>query len=235
MELVLSQKPKNPTIITGFPGLGLVGTIAAEFLVNHLHMQKIGKIVLLGMPAMVAVHQYHLVDAISVYYAPHENIVVVHALSAAAGQEWQLAKEIELMSRMLSAKEIICLEGVASTERKKEFGTFFFSTTESKKKQLQTFGLQPLEEGVVIGLTAGLLSSMPTHVVCLFAETASQLPDSKAAASLIKALDQYLGLQVDYKPLLVEAQRFEDKLRTILSQGQKTQELSDKKWMSYVG
>jgi uncharacterized protein len=234
MELHLSHKPRSPIIITGFPGLGLVGSIASEFLINHLKMRKVGKIVLKHTTAMVAVHQQQLVDAVSIYHDEKYNIVVVHALSSPQKQEWELAKEIETLIKMLNAREIVCMEGVAGAG-KKDVQTFYFSTVESRKRLLEAAGLRPLEEGVIIGLTAALLSTAPQEVTCLFAETASQLPDSKAAAALIKALDAYVGLQVDYKPLLVEAQKFEDKLRSILIQGQKAQELSEKKWMNYVG
>ena len=96
-------------------------------------------------------------------------------------------------------------------------------------------GAAPLEEGVIIGMSAALLSTRKMPITCLFAETPSELPDSKAAAELIKMLDQYLGLRVDYKPLIVQAQKFEEKLRGLLSQNQKAQEMSEKKWMNYVG
>ena len=36
MKIELSTKPKSPTIIGGFPGFGLVGMIATEYLINHL-------------------------------------------------------------------------------------------------------------------------------------------------------------------------------------------------------
>ena len=36
MELILSKKPKGVTIVEGFPGFGLIGTIATEFLIEHL-------------------------------------------------------------------------------------------------------------------------------------------------------------------------------------------------------
>ena len=44
MKIILKKKPKNPTIIEGFPGFGLVGTIASEFLIDHLNTEMIGKI-----------------------------------------------------------------------------------------------------------------------------------------------------------------------------------------------
>ena len=87
-----------------------------------------------------------------------------------------------------------------------------------------------------MGVTGALLlkgDEMPVN--CLFAETPSNLPDSKAAAKIIEALDKYLGLKVDYKPLLKQAEGFENKLKNMLTQGAKSQEMSDAKKLSYVG
>ncbi|MBW2989975.1 PAC2 family protein, partial [Candidatus Woesearchaeota archaeon] len=42
MQIKLWKKPKNPIIIEGFPGFGLVGTIASEFLIDHLKTELIG-------------------------------------------------------------------------------------------------------------------------------------------------------------------------------------------------
>ena len=42
MEIKLTKKPQNPTLIEGFPGFGLIGTITTEFLIEHLKAEKIG-------------------------------------------------------------------------------------------------------------------------------------------------------------------------------------------------
>ena len=42
MEIKLNRKPKNPIIIEGFPGIGFIGSITTEFLVEHLKAEKIG-------------------------------------------------------------------------------------------------------------------------------------------------------------------------------------------------
>ena len=68
-----------------------------------------------------------------------------------------------------------------------------------------------------------------------FAETHSQLPDSKAAAKIIEILDKYLGLEVDYKPLLDTAKKFEEKIKDIITQSQNVTAERDRKAMSYVG
>jgi predicted ATP-grasp superfamily ATP-dependent carboligase len=72
-------------------------------------------------------------------------------------------------------------------------------------------------------------------VSVLFAETHSKLPDSKAAAKIIQILDQYMFLNVDYKPLLKQAEGFEEKLKGLLSKGQQMAKEQEKKRLSYVG
>jgi len=38
----LTKKIKNPIVIEGFPGFGLVGTIVTEFLLDHLKCEEVG-------------------------------------------------------------------------------------------------------------------------------------------------------------------------------------------------
>jgi uncharacterized protein len=61
MEVILKQKPKGPIVISGFPGIGMVGAIAAEFLIQHLGTKQIGKIILDKNPPLVAIHEGKLI------------------------------------------------------------------------------------------------------------------------------------------------------------------------------
>ena len=83
MEVKLWKKPKNCTIIEGFPGFGLVGTIASEFLIEHLKTEQIGKILFDDMPAMVAIHENKVVEPLGIFYNQKYNIVILHAITAA--------------------------------------------------------------------------------------------------------------------------------------------------------
>ena len=238
MEIRLKKKPKNPTIIEGFPGFGLVGTIASEFLIEHLKTEQIGKIVFNEMPAMVAIHENKVVEPLGIFYNKKYNIVMLHAITASSGFEWEIAETIAKLAQDLDAKEIISLEGVGSGEGA-ELTTskvFYYTDKAEKKKKFESIGLEPLKEGIIVGVTGALLlRSEKVPVSCVFAETQSNLPDSKAAAKVIENLDKYLSLKVDYKPLLEQAEKFEGKLKNILTQSQKVQEISEKKRMSYVG
>jgi len=236
MKIKLWKKPKNPIIIEGFPGFGLVGTIASEFLIDHLKTEQIGKITFEEMPPMVAIHENEVVEPLGIFYSKKYNMVILHVITASAGYEWQLADALIEVAQQLNAKEIVCLEGVGSSEDTVEEKAFYYSSDEKKKKLFEKANIEPLKEGIIMGVTSALLlKAEKIPVSCVFAETHTNLPDSKAAAKVIEALDKYLGLKVDYKPLLEQAEKFEGKLKNILEQGQKAQDLSEKKKMSYVG
>jgi len=235
MIVKLWKKPKNPIVIEGFPGFGLVGTIASEFLIDHLETEMIGKIIFEDMPPVVAIHENKLVEPLGIFYNKKYNIVILHAVTASTGFEWKLADALVDLAKQLDAKEVISLEGVGASGLKSASNSFYYTNVEKKKKPLETIGLKPLKEGIIMGVTGALMLKIDGRpMCCLFADTASNLPDSKAAARVIEALDKYLGLDVDTKPLLKQATQFEGKLKGILGSSQKAQELSDKKRLSYI-
>ena len=236
VEIKLWKKPKNPTIIEGFPGFGLVGTIASEFLIDHLKTEMIGKIIFEDMPPVVAIHNDKLVEPLGVFYDKKYNVVILHAITTATGYEWKIADALVKLAKDLNAKEIISLEGVGANGLKMSSESFYYTNVEKKKDILKNIGLKPLKEGIIMGVTGGLMLKVDGHpFCCMLADPASTLPDSKAASRLIEALDKYLGLEVDPKPLLQQAAQFEEKLKGILSSSQKAQDISEKKKMSYVG
>ena len=236
MQIKLTKKPKNCTLIEGFPGFGLVGTIASEFLLEHLEVEQIGKIIFDETPAIVAIHEGKLVEPLGIFYNKKYNLVILHAITASTGMEWKLSEMVIELSKELNAKEIICMEGVGSNDDIETSKFFYHTNIEKNKIKFKDIGVAPLKEGIIIGVTgAVLLRAENIPVSAIFAETHTNLPDSKAAAKIVEVLDKYLGLKVDYKPLLVQAEKFEDKLRGILTESQKAQDLSEKKKLSYVG
>ena len=236
MEIKLWKKPKNCIIIEGFPGFGLVGTIATEFLIEHLQTEQIGKILFNDMPAMVAIHESKIVEPLGIFYNQKYNVVLLHAITAATHYEWEMADIVEKMATNLGAKEIVSLEGVGSATEGEESRVFYYSNNQKNSKVFEKAGIEVLKEGIIIGVTgAVLLRVEKTPVSCIFAETHSNLPDSKAAAKIVEALDKYLGMDLDYKPLLEQAAKFEQKLKTMLQKSQEAQDMSDKKKLSYFG
>lgn len=236
MEIKLWSKPKNCILIEGFPGFGLVGTIATEFLIDHLKTELIGKITMEETPAIVAIHENKVVEPLGIFYNKKYNIVVLHAITASAGLEWKLANALLEVGKLLNVREIVSLEGVGGAEIVEEPRTFYFSNNASAIKKFRELGIGPLSEGMIVGVTGALLLKAENFpITCIFADTHTNLPDSKAAAKMIEVLDKYLGLDVDYKPLLSQAEKFESKLQGLLEKSKEASEISEKKKLSYVG
>ncbi len=237
MEINLLKKPTNVTIIEGFPGFGLVGTISAEFLIEHLECEEIGSIFLNDIPAMVAIHANKVIQPIGIYHNKKYNLVFIYGITVIQGIEWKIVDAILELAKKLKAKEIINLEGVGSTNTKENQRVFYYSNNSKKVKQFDELGLTRMKEGIIMGVTGAMLYKGKRKITntCLFAETSSNMPDSGAAAKVIRVLDQYLGLKVDYKPLLQQAEKFEGKVKDILSKGQVAMSDTQKKQMSYVG
>lgn len=235
MKLILKKKPKNVRIIEGFPGFGLIGTIATEFLMDHLEIEKIGIVEIEEIPAMVAIHQNELVEPISIHYNKRYNLVLVHAINIGKNQEWKLAEIIQELATKLSAKEIISLEGVGSPNPGESRVFYYAKKKNAAIKKLEKVA-EPLKEGIIVGVTGALMSKdLKIPVLSLFAEAKSNLPDSNAAAEIIKALDLYTGLKIDPKPLKKQAEMFEDKLKGIVSKSKEAEEIQEEKHLSYVG
>ena len=233
MKIELSKKPKSPTIVEGFPGFGLVGTISTGFLIDHLNCEKIGRVYFEDAAPTIAIHDGKVIDPISIYYNKKYNLIIVHSISNVLGLEWKAAGIVLDLCKQLSCKELISIEGVGAAGGKGG-RIFYYTTHKAKEKALQKIGIEPLNEGIIVGVTSSLLLKGGHPMTAFFAESISNMPDSKAAAKVIESLDGYLGLKVDYKPLLKQAQDFENKLKQLLKQGSKTQSQQEKKRLSYI-
>ena len=234
----MSKKPKAPIIVEGFPGLGFVATIAVEYLIEHLGAKSIGRIWSPEIQPMAAFHKSKMHRPLEIFYASKKNILLIHALAPLTGFEWKLADAVLVLAQQLKAKEVISLEGVGSPfGASLKFDSFYHTNNAKAEKKFKKIGLKALSEGVIVGVSGALMlrtiKKIPTSFI--FAETTSKLPDSRAAAELVKILDDYLKLGVDHKPLIRKAAEVEKKLKDIMKQGQETSKLKKKKELSYVG
>ena len=231
MILELDKKPKGVRIIAGFPGFGLIGTITTEFLIEHLNAVQIGKIRIDELPPVVAVHQGKVIEPLGVFYDKKYNLVILHALTSINNIEWQLELQISKLIEELKAKQIITIEGIGNAENPNP-NVYFLN---KGKEDIKKLNLQPLKEGIIIGVSGALLLKNRENLLALFAETHSALPDSRAAARVIGILDKYLNLKIDYKPLLEKATKFENKIKTILENKEKVSAAKENKELTYLG
>jgi len=235
MELKLTKRPKSPIIIHGFPGIGLVGAIASNYLIEHLNAEPIGNIESKKIMPLAAIHNSQIVEPLGIYYDKVHNLVLFRITTNLNGLEWYAAEMIAKLAKELNAKEIISLEGIAVQESIEEPNAYFFSQDAKKDKLFEKIGVKKIREGVILGATGALLLNPDLPITCILSETHSNMPDSRAAAKIIEVLDAYLNLNVDPKPLVQKAEEMESKLKEIMSKSQQAVDLKERKDLDYFG
>ena len=233
MKLVLKKKPgSKSTIVTGFPSVGLVGTIVTKFLLDKLDFDKVGYIESDQLIPVMAIHKCKLVEPLGIFYNKKHNLVILQTLSGLVGIEWQIANAVVGLAKQLNAKEIISIDSMAAETQ--ELKGFYYTNDSKRAKQFEGMGVECLKEGIIMGVNGALLlkSGLPTS--CIFMQTHFSLPDSEAAAHTVEILDKLLGLKVDFKPLLEAARKFEKQLKGLIEKSKESQKPT-KADLSYVG
>lgn len=214
MEIHLTKKPKGIILVNGFPGIGLVGTIVTKFLLDKLEFEKIGNIYSEELMPIIAVHKSKIVEPLGIFYNKKYNLVILQSLTGIQGLEWQMAAKIIELAKMLEAKEIVNIDSVPSSQG--ELKSFYYTTNESRKKDFEKKGIAPLEDAIISGVSSALILKAKIPISCIVAQTHFSLPDSEAAAHVVEVFDKVWGMDLDYKPLLVAAKKFETQLKTLI-------------------
>lgn len=235
MAITLETVPKQPIIIQGFPGYGLIGSIVTEFLVNSPQVKSIGHIFIDDMPPVLIIHEGKMLHPAGLYYNEQYNLLIIHTLAPLQGLEWKFSDQVIELYKKTDASLLVSIEGVASqTDSCTVYG--FTNDQQTAQQRLVAKDIPALQEGILLGLNASLTlraKQNDLRMLGLYATTHSQLPDSVAAAQVIKTLDRLFDFNIDPTPLLSMAKEFEEKIKDIMLRS--SQAIEEKDNMNYVG
>lgn len=107
----------------------------------------------------------------------------------------------------------VVIQGVGSTDR--------------TRQMLKDNGISQLDFGVVPGITGALLNEgrwTAADVIALIVEAYSEIPDARAAAAMVEAIDKLLPqIDLNVSPLYAEAEKIESRLKTLREQAKPAQ------------
>lgn len=203
------MKVKNPVIIIGLPGTGLVGSVAASHLVEKLNLTFAGYITSPNFAPLAAIHNYTPLPAARIHYSSEKNIVVILSemtIPVASSQE--LADKVLEFAKSLKAPHVVSLGGVSMKEGENVV-YIVSSDTRLAKVLLAKKSVKPIKEGATTGvtgvlLTNGMLQNYP--VISILAEASQDYLDPKAAANVLRVLSEFIDVPIDTRELEKEAQ-----------------------------
>jgi uncharacterized protein len=227
IEIISEEiKLKEPFLIEGFQGVGMVGTLAAQYLVQKLNAKRIGYVEAPELPSMAILVEGEVRHPIRVHASKQKNLLIIESeVPLPKLMLPELGKKIVDWAKQRGVSRIICLEGFAAA-RKKEPTIYGVVSDKELEKEIRDH-VKILKTGIIIGLTARILleakfKQMP--VVCLISESHSEFPDGIAAAALLKKLNEIYNLEIDVEPLIKEAKEFERKLKIVLEKARELRE-----------
>jgi uncharacterized protein len=121
-------------------------------------------------------------------------------------------------------KKIISAEGFTSGPKAdgEANDVYGVSSTIGSRKWIKDAKVKPFTYGTVGGITGALLNEgkiRKVNVLGLLAEVSEDSPDARAAANVIKAIDELLlAIELDPEPLLKEAQNLEQEVKIVRDQ-----------------
>src|ERR1022692_3641422 len=104
-ELEASAKLSRPSVIVGIPEMGLVGTIAASYLVEQLKLPEIASVDSDLLPQVVVVHDSEPKEPIRIF-GKGALVVVVSEVPLMAVLSYELASELARWTKAKQGKVV---------------------------------------------------------------------------------------------------------------------------------
>ncbi|MFH0817771.1 MAG: proteasome assembly chaperone family protein [Candidatus Micrarchaeota archaeon] len=209
---------KEPILIEGFPGVGLVGTISASYIVEKLKMEPLGYIISEKFPPIAAVHNYIPLHPARIYKSKKYNLVVLFSeFTIPMGVIHHLSTEIIEWAREHKVSKIFSVGGISIESEKKE--VYGIASTQELAKQLEANGIKRIKEGATTGVSGVLLAECASRgfpAASLLAEAKPDFMDPLAAAMVLEKLKGLLGIELDTSELVNESKTIEGKMKNIM-------------------
>jgi uncharacterized protein (TIGR00162 family) len=224
-------KLKNGILITGLPGIGLVGQVVGRYLVEQLKAKKIANLYSHHFPHQVFMTKKGglrlIKNSIYAYKSRNVHLLIligdVQAMSSVG--QYEVSNFILDYARKVGVTQIITVGGYSTGKLSDVRSVHAVSTNEKLRTKLRKHGvLFGKAKGSIVG-AAGLLPSLGRlkgiEGFCLMGETHGGFVDTKAAKEVVAVLAKYLGLKMNLEELENRAKESEKVLKTMEEEIQK--------------
>ena len=229
---IVEKDLKGSVFIVGFPSVGLIGTITANFLINTLKLEQIGIIDSAKFPAITVVKNGEPHNPLRLYSGEqvcndgtcNQVTVCVSEFTPPAEMAKELVSSLTSWAVKKGCTKIISAEGFSSSPKAdgKSNDVYGIASTNGAKPWIEEAKVKPFTFGTIGGITGAFLNEGKIrnfNVLGLLAEVSEDVPDARAAANVIKAIDELLlAIELDPKPLLKEAKTLEEEVQNVQEQ-----------------
>ncbi|MDI3542332.1 MAG: uncharacterized protein PWQ62_1246 [Candidatus Methanomethylophilaceae archaeon] len=222
---IISEQPKlnDPILIEGLPGVGNVGKLAAEHLLDNIEAVKFADIYSKHFPPQVVLDENCVIEMVNneLYYAKgvgdgKDLIILVGDYQGLTPEgQYELAYHIIQMCLELGVKMIFTLGGYGVGKMVEEPRVLGAVTDLEIREKLEAhnvvFSAGEPGSGIVgaSGLLLGLGKIFNINAACLMGETSGYFVDPKGAEAVLHVLNSIIGLEIDMSELESKAKQID--------------------------
>ncbi len=250
-----AEKPdlEDALLIEGLPGVGNVGKLAVEHLIDEINAEKIAEIQSLYFPPQVLVDEEGLSKLVNNRLYCKENVgennvdlvLLTGDYQGMTPQgQYQLTDRILSVSKDLGVNRVFSLGGYSHGDIVDKPEVLGAATTLEKIEEMKELGVKFSEEHPSSGIigASGLLLGLGEKLydisgVCLMGETSGYFVDPGAARAVLKKLMKYIDMDISYDKLDEKAEEVEEltnKVKDMDMSAMQQQEGSSED-LSYIG
>ena len=241
---------RDPILIEGLPGIGNVGKIAMDFMIESLKAKKVYEIKSKKFSNSVCINEKNLVELpkIEIYYKKIKNKDLLFLSGDIQPIEdescYDFCEVVLDLFESLKGKEIITLGGIGLSQPPEKPKVFFTSNTRGIIKKYKSEGLNNNLFGLVgpimgvTGLLLGLSKERNIPSISLLAETYGHPSylGIKGAREIIVRLNKSLNINVDLKEIDEEIRLLEGQVKDSVKKAKKeVKKVKIQTGLNYIG
>ncbi len=234
INVISKPLPMNgASVLIGFPGSGLVGTIALQYMVDRLEFEQIGTMTSKFFPPLAMMNKGVINDPVRIYIKNDIAAIVadipIHPMIC-----YETSRDIIDWVAQFKPKEVVTIAGIITNEPEKR--VFGVATTADALQRIQEY-TQILPIGSISGIASSILTECRIRGIPgygLLGETINA-PDPRSSAATIEVLNKMYNLGLDVQPLIEQAVEIEQSMQKISDEVQQSAEQSPRKDLPMYG
>jgi len=198
----------SPIIFAGFVGAGIVGPLAISHIIEKLKMEQIAVMRSKYLPPSTVFTRGILRHPFRFYANKAGTIcAIICEITLRMEGLYSLVSAVLDWAEKNGSKEIVILDGVASTEHDNKA---YCAAKEDLVRTMADKDINMIPQGFITGIPGGILNECIVREIqgiALLAKANKTLPDPAAASTLIEALNRFYDMKIDTSELQKEKDR----------------------------
>jgi uncharacterized protein len=225
---------ENPTLILGFAGVGLLGPIIGNTMIEQIDdMKEIGFVTSAYLPPISVFYDGVLKHPFRIFYSARHNVILMicevpFKISSAYNDlskticSWALSE--------VKVKDLLVFQGIPKKGMIDEFPVFY-AAQDPTVDHLEQKGVEKVEKGIIAGAEATILNEALNNRIkplALFTPV-YQIPTPEGAAAIIDVVNEIYDFNIDTSKLLKEGKKIKDRMMELAEKAQqyKRKQLQD--------